>query len=110
MAQVVAAQGVFDGGLQKSQLIAGVITGARKGIGIDPFAVGHEAQGIGELNFAAFSGLDAAQDFKDIRRQDIAAEGGQAARCFVDGRFFNHVDEPHDAFIFRRHAVDDAVA
>lgn len=77
MAQVVAAQGVFDGGLQKSQLIAGVITGARKGIGIDPFAVGHEAQGIGELNFAAFSGLDAAQDFKDIRRQDIAAEGAK---------------------------------
>lgn len=71
MAQVVTTQGVFDSGLQKAQLIAGIITGSRKGIGIDAFAVGHEAQGIGELDFTVLPGLDAAQDFKDIRRQDI---------------------------------------
>lgn len=73
VAQVVPAQGVLDGSFQKAQFIARIVAKTAESISIDRFPVSHEAQGISELDFAALARLDTAQDFKDIRRQDIAA-------------------------------------
>ena len=107
--QVRAAQGVFDVGFEEAQFVAYVVAFAFKAVGIDGFAAGHGLQGVGELDFPALARLGMGQDFKDVRRDDIAAQDGRPARCFFDGRLFDDAVDFQDVLPFDRRPLDDAV-
>ena len=55
-AEIVAAEGQLDGGLEEAELVAGVVTLALEAEGVDGAAAQEVLQGVGELDFAAGRG------------------------------------------------------
>ena len=108
-AQVRTAEGEFHGGFQVAQLIAGIVSFPGEVVGIHIAVVGHDTEGIGELDFSAFAGLCLFQHFEDIRRNDVAAQGSEAAGGFFDGGLFNHVLHLEEVRIIGFDTIHDTV-
>src|SRR5712692_11880223 len=75
--QVGTGQGEFDGGLEESQFLAGVVTLALELDGIDGPSTAQHAQTIGELDLSPGVRRRVLEDGEKIGRQHVAADDGQ---------------------------------
>ena len=62
LSEVFPAQREFDSRFEKSQFVAGVVSGAFEHIGIDRLLFEQEPDAVGELNLAAASGPGLFED------------------------------------------------
>src|SRR5207237_3921454 len=75
-AEVVAAQCKFDGRFQKSELVAGIVARPFKAVAVYRPVSKQMFQAIRQLDFAAASGTDGFERFKDLGREHVSTNDG----------------------------------
>jgi len=101
----------FDEGFEIAGEVADVLATllGRELDGVDAKAGGaHALNGVGELNFAALVGFDAADFVENTRGKDIAAGDREAAGSVFGARFFDQMSDA-DGVVFDARRRDDAV-
>ncbi len=107
--EVRAFEGEVDGGLQKAELSAGVMSGAGEHAGVDRTFVYKAPQAVGQLDLTAGVLLDLLQGCEDIRRQDVASDDGEVRRRAL-GLWFLYQVADFEHAVADRFGVNNAVA
>src|SRR5215472_5522300 len=87
----------FDGGLQKPELVAGIVSRPFETKPIDRPVPQQMLERVGELDLAATSWLDAFDRCEYFWCQDVAADDGEIRRGFRRLRLLHHVANPEQA-------------
>src|ERR1017187_4958784 len=78
--QIVTAQGEFNGGLKKPELVAGIVAGTFEPVRINGTRAQQMAQRIRQLDFRSGTRFDRLQRLKYLRDQHVAADDRQVGR------------------------------
>src|SRR2546422_635818 len=80
----MSPQRELDRGLQKTELVAGIIAVALEAVGIDGAIVQQVLECVSELNFRAGAGLDGLNGFENLGCQHVAPDDGEVRRRVPD--------------------------
>src|SRR4030042_854340 len=94
-----ALQGEGDVGLERAELIPGIIPIPRELIAVHRHPAGQRLQGVGQLDLPALARRGLLQDGKDLRREEISPDNGQVRRCLIRRRLLYQPFDPIDTFI-----------
>jgi hypothetical protein len=117
--EVRPAQGKIHDGLQKAQLVAGIVPDAIDPAPVDGAVLQQPPQAVGQLDLAGPVRRRGFQRREDVRREDVAADDRQVGRRLLPRGLFHHVadpvhavadllrvDDPVGADVVFRHALD----
>jgi hypothetical protein len=99
IAKIVAAQRELDGGLQEAQLVAGIIARAFEHIPINRPVAQKVLESVGQLNFAAASGLDRFDGLENFGGQHIAADNSKVGGSLGRLGLLHQVANPEQAIL-----------
>ncbi len=112
-AEFFVEEGEFDGGFQETEFIARIVGNSFINVSPQALLFGKEAQAVGELDFAAGTGLGALEALKDGGRKDVTSCDGEIGRSIFGFRFFDEIANAQESFAKRGDgrgfAVNDTV-
>src|SRR6185503_13938582 len=91
--QIGASQRELDRGLEKPELVAGVVAPALELDRVHRAAGAQHSQRVGQLDLAAGVRAGAGQKLEDLGRQHVAADDGQIRRRVLRLRLLNEVED-----------------